>query len=178
MTGRLMLAAMIVGVGAAVPWSHPHAGREAAPEYTSRSSASSEAPMTRLASLLFFVALAEPLSAQDSAPRPKLKRQPDLIVVEEIDPIRSEVQTARDIVQRLRPGFLRTRGASSFGNAASGAVTPTPQVIVDGAPRGRLGALAEISASAVREIRYLNAADASIRYGTGYDGGAILVFTR
>ena len=89
-----------------------------------------------------------------------------------------EVNTARDLVQRLRPGFLRNRGASSFGNAASGTPTPTARVIVDGAPRGGLGALAEISAMSVREIRDLNAADASIQYGTGYDGGAILVLTR
>lgn len=66
----------------------------------------------------------------------------------------------------------------SFGNAASGTPTPTARVVVDGTPRVGVGALAEISAMMVREIRYLNAADASIQFGTGYDGGAILVFTR
>ena len=101
-----------------------------------------------------------------------------MIVVEEIDAIRTEVNTAHDIIQRLRPSFLRTRGASSFGNAASGTPTPTAKVIVDGAPRGGLSSLDQISAMSVRELRYLNAADASIQYGTGYDGGAILVFTR
>ena len=62
-----------------------------------------------------------------------------MIVVEEIDAIRTEVNTAHDIIQRLRPSFLRTRGASSFGNAASGTPTPTPtaKVVVDGAPRER-----------------------------------------
>ncbi len=135
--------------------------------------------MKWLPSLLLIAALGDPLAAQDSpGATPKVKRQPNVIVVEEIDVIRTEVSTARDLVQRLRPGFLRNRGASSFGNAASGKSTPTARVVVDGAPRGGLSALAEISAMSVREIRYLNAADASIRFGTGYDGGAILVVTR
>jgi hypothetical protein len=30
----------------------------------------------------------------------------------------------------------------------------------------------------IKEIRYLAASEASIRFGTGYDGGAILVTTR
>ena len=60
----------------------------------------------------------DPLVAQDSVPpKPQFKRQPNVVVVEEIDAIRTEVSTAHDIVQRPRPGFLRTRCASSFGNA-------------------------------------------------------------
>ena len=136
-------------------------------------------PVKWFASLFLVVALGNPLAAQDtSTPKPKFKRQPNVIVVEEIDAIRTEVSTARDLIQRLRPSFLRTRGASSFGNAANGANTPTPQVVVDGAPRGDVSALTQIPAMTVREIRYLNAADATIQYGTGYDAGAILVFTR
>lgn len=135
--------------------------------------------MKWLVSLFFVAALGDSLAAQDSVPpKPKFRRQPNVIVVEEIDAIRAEVNTARDIIQRLRPSFLRTRGASSFGNAASGTPTPTAKVVVDGAPRGGLSSLDQISAMSVRELRYLNAADASIQYGTGYDGGAILVFTR
>ena len=135
--------------------------------------------MKWLASLFLAAALSHPLSAQDTLPtKPKFKRQPNVIVVEEIDAIRTEVSTARDLIQRLRPGFLRSRGASSFGNAANGSPTPSTQVVVDGAPRGGLSALTQIPAMSVREIRYLNAADATIQYGTGYDAGAILVFTR
>jgi len=128
---------------------------------------------------LFLVAwMAVPVAAQDSAvAKSKFRRQPNVIVMEEIDAIRNEATTALAIVQRLRPNFLRTRGATSFGNARGGR-TPVAQVVVDGAPRGDVTALSQIPAAAVREIRYLNAADATIQFGTGYDGGAILVFTR
>ncbi len=176
MTFRLLLAALIAGIGAALPWAD---AAPAPPDYLSRHEATLGVPMKWLMSVMLIAVLGDPAAAQDSpAAKPKVKRQPNVIVVEEIDAIRTEVNTARDLVQRLRPGFLRNRGASSFGNAASGTPTPTARVVVDGTPRVGVGALAEISAMMVREIRYLNAADASIQFGTGYDGGAILVFTR
>ncbi len=179
MTLRVFLAAVIAALGAAVPWPGPAGDHHGHRWYTLRAEVYPGVPMKWLASLFLVVALGDPLAAQDTTKAPKLKRQPNVIVVEEIDAIRTEVSTARDIVLRLRPGFLRTRGASSFGNAANGATTPSLQVVVDGAPRaGGPSALDQIPAMTVREIRYINAADASIRYGTGYDAGAILVITR
>jgi hypothetical protein len=130
-----------------------------------------------LASLLAF--LAGPAPAQDTTGvKPKLRRLPHLISVEEIESIREVVPTAYDIVQRLRPQYLRSRGATSFGNAAGGRTTPYARIVVDGVPQGDLSVLRQISAMVVKEIEYLDSKDASIRWGTGYDGGAILVRTR
>jgi hypothetical protein len=124
------------------------------------------------------VITAVPALAQDPDPKkPKVKRQPNVISFEEIELIRPEVTNAYEIIQRLRPNYLRGRGPSTFGNSA-GAITPVPQVVVDGAPRGDLSTLRQMPAMTIREIRYLNASDASTQYGTGYDGGAILLFTR
>jgi hypothetical protein len=50
-----------------------------------------------------------------------------------------------------------------------------PRVVVDDVSYGSIENLANLSANAVREIRYLNAADATTRWGTGYPGGVILV---
>lgn len=125
-----------------------------------------------LVSLFAFPALVE---AQETK---KIKRRTNVISVEEIDQIRNEVSDAWELVKRLRPRFLSTRGAASFGNAASGRAAPYAKVVVDGVGRGELHTLRQIPVMHVIEIRYLSAADASTRYGTGYDGGAIEVKTR
>jgi len=125
-----------------------------------------------LLSLFAFPALAQEKEAK------KIKRKANVISVEEIDQIRNEVADAYELVKRLRPQFLRSRGAASFGNAASGRSTPYAKIVVDGIGRGDLATLKQIPAMHVIEIHYLSAADASTRYGTGYDGGAIEIKTR
>lgn len=84
------------------------------------------------------------------------------------------VGTAFDVVQRLRPEFLRTRGSLSVQNPQP----PLPQVYVDGMYYGELRALHDIPADRVEEIRYINARDATTRWGTGHAGGVIAVKIR
>jgi hypothetical protein len=120
--------------------------------------------------------LAAPAAAQDQGG--DAKRRPNVITSAEIDSIREQADNAMTVIRRLRPQFLRARGPNSFGNARGGRTMPYPRVIIDGMPRGELDALHQVSAMALREVRFLNAADASTLYGTGYDGGAIVVLTR
>lgn len=136
--------------------------------------------MRHLAAILLLACVAIPAAAQnDPATKPaKVKRQPNVISIEEIEQIRADATDAYDIVKRLRPQFLRSRGANSFGNAAGGRSAAVPKLVVDGAPVGDITLLSQIPAITVREIRYLNGGDATTQYGTGYDGGAVLVFTR
>lgn len=133
----------------------------------------------RMLVLFLLVGAVTPLAAQDSAAARPLKprRQPNVITAEEIAAVQLESPTAYDVIQRLRPNFLHTRGPNTFGNA-SGSPVPTARVVIDGTPRGELDLLRQTPTVTVREIRYLNAADASIQFGTGYSGGAILVFSR
>ena len=82
--------------------------------------------------------------------------------------IRAELESldqlnAYQAVERLRPNWLRSR------------VGRTPAAIVDGNPSSSLGVLRSIRATDVEEMRFLSASDATTRYGTGYDGGAIAV---
>lgn len=137
--------------------------------------------MRTIGALALLAALASPASAQDPAthtPPPKLKREANLISIAEIESVRDRSDNAMALVRQLRPQFLRARGANSFGNARGGRKVPYPKVIVDGMPRGELDVLNQIPAMTVKEIRFLGSADASVRFGTGYDGGAILVTTR
>lgn len=81
------------------------------------------------------------------------------------------LSTAYDAVQRLRPQFLRVRGPSTIMGSES------VVVIVDGMQRGGPDVLREISATDVKEIRYVNARDATTKYGTGVNQGVIEVTT-
>lgn len=104
----------------------------------------------------------------------KVRYDPDRIFADEVAARASDAKTAYDIVKRLRPQFLRQRGSGSIRN-----YTPVPvRVFVDGILQSRdVSALDEIMAHSVVEIAYLNGSDATTRYGTGYENGAILVTT-
>ena len=96
----------------------------------------------------------------------------NLITADEI--AKSNASTAYDAIERLRPAFLRTRGAQSLQNP-----TPVaPLVYLDGMRYGGVAALAQIPAMGIISIQYLSALDASQRFGLGNEGGAILVSTK
>lgn len=134
----------------------------------------------RIAVLLALSAMvAAPGAAQDQgSAKGKPKRETNVISLAEIEATRDRAEDAMALVRNLRPQFLRARGANSFGNARGGRTMPYPRVIVDGMPRGELDVLSQIPSATVKEIRFLSSADASVRFGTGYDGGAIVVTTR
>ena len=83
------------------------------------------------------------------------------------------VDDAMAAVSLLRPHWLRTRPARTF-------VDPSPVVgvVIDGMARSTREDLAQLPIGQVERISFLNAADATIRYGTGHTGGAIVVTTR
>ncbi len=98
-------------------------------------------------------------------------RRPDLISAEEVTALGS-ASTALDLVQTLRPNWLRTRGTVSF-NQLSPIV-----VYVD---RMRLGGprlLSQVPATTVESISFLDAMAATRQFGTDHANGAILVATR
>jgi hypothetical protein len=116
--------------------------------------------------------LAAPSWAQDKP----AKRQTNVITKDEIQAIQSEAADAYQVVERLRPQFLRVRGGAPRTEA--GAEPVEIKVVVDNAGRGGLEQLRQIPSNTIKEIRFLNGTDASIQYGTNYGAGAILVTTR
>jgi hypothetical protein len=87
---------------------------------------------------------------------------PNLIVEEELAPLQQ--LDAYQAIQRLRSRWLVSRGGSS------------PTLFVNGARRGGgLGDLRTLRAADVAEMQFLSASDATTRFGTNMDGGAILV---
>jgi hypothetical protein len=110
---------------------------------------------------------------------PMPKGRADLIIEGEITAIAGQVQNAFEIVQRLRPTMLRLRAGSTTGSSGGTSSTNVNSarimVYLDNQPMGGVEGLREIMTSQVREIRYLNANDATTMFGTGHQAGAILV---
>ena len=118
-------------------------------------------------------------STQKAADAMKPKRRNNVISEEEIAALGGSVQTALGIVQRLRPAMLRSRAGSassqSDGHSTMDASMAEVQVYLDNQKMGGMNALADITLAQIREIRYLNASDATTLFGTGNTAGAIQV---
>ena len=85
----------------------------------------------------------------------------------------SGAQNALEIIQRVRPSMLRARNGSTAETGVMDIV-----FYLDGIRAGDRQALTAVPAHNVKEIRFLNATDATTRFGTGHALGAILVTTR
>ncbi|HEV8357743.1 MAG TPA: hypothetical protein VGQ17_13405 [Gemmatimonadales bacterium] len=127
--------------------------------------------------ILAATALPAALAAQDStkpqakAPA-KLRRDPELISQAEIAAAQ-DIQTAYDLVKRLRPNWFSIRGPSSINLPTAGVV-----VYVNEVKRGGPDTLRDLPLTGLQEIRHMRGTDASQRFGLGHENGAILVTLR
>ena len=96
----------------------------------------------------------------------------DVITEEQIRSV--SVSSAYELIQRLRPEMLQGRGRTSVSDPTA----PYPVVYVNGVRARGFDELRSIAATDVQEIRYINAADATTRYGTGHTSGVIEVRLR
>lgn len=101
-----------------------------------------------------------------------IHRDPNLITEQEIAD--SKGSNGFDVVTRLRPMFLKTRGRTTIHAGGSGYAS----VFVDGVFYGDLGSLRNIVANQIHEIRYLRGVESVSKYGIAYGSGAIDVKTR
>jgi len=80
-----------------------------------------------------------------------------------------------DVVVSLRPHWLTEGRLRSPTEREGGGEAGTLLVYVDGTRHGNLESLRQLMTSDVREVWYLNARDATSRYGTGHTAGVIEV---
>ncbi len=137
---------------------------------------------------LFIVIALVPLlacSAKNASPSASASRgvSSDLITTEEIK--QGNYRTALEAVQSLRPNMLRQRamtlrqGGTGNRMATSASEARVPVIVyVDDVRVGDASRLAEVPATTVREIRFVNSRDATTRWGTGHASGAIAVYTK
>ena len=100
------------------------------------------------------------------------RRDLDLISEEEVEA--SMGGTAYEIVTRVRPAFLKTRGIATTKMS----VQDHAMVYVNGVRFGDINSLKNIPGDQIREIRYYNARDAIQKFGTQDGTGVIDVSTR
>jgi hypothetical protein len=103
--------------------------------------------------------------ASGSAGQTGTRQSSTTITTAEIDQL--QVPTLFDVIQQLRPQYLRSRGAGA-----------NPVVYVDGVRRGGIDELRSIDKGTVSEVRYIDGSEATTLYGTGHMGGAIQVISR
>tara|TARA_Y100000590_G_scaffold462832_1_gene627972 strand:+ start:994 stop:1410 length:417 start_codon:yes stop_codon:yes gene_type:complete len=81
---------------------------------------------------------------------------------------------AYDVVEKLRAGWLRSRGPNSVSDPSPA----YPTIYVDGTRRGEMDMLRTISVMDIQEIDFLSTQEANLRYGQGHFGGIIHVTTK
>ena len=129
---------------------------------------------TRAARLVLPVAATLALACAGAGRRnaPGLAHDPNLITADEISTVNA--MTAYDVVKRLRPHFLVSRGPTSIVDTRP----TTPVVYLDGVRYGDISTLVGIEASHVATIRYITGPEAQQRFGSDNVGGAILLTTK
>jgi hypothetical protein len=99
-----------------------------------------------------------------------------------------QASNAFELVQALRPAWLRARPTQSFTETARGGnvgndvsyVPGADQIVVylDKARLGGLDALRQIHPQSIQSIQMLDARQANYRFGTGHHHGVILLTSR
>ena len=110
-------------------------------------------------------------SVDGSAAGATQSRNPDVITADELEDPSIASGDALQAVQRLRPRFLMTHGTVSGNNANAGSV----HVSLDGGTLMTVENLSRIRPSSIREIRFLNTADAAQRFGTAANSGGVIL---
>ena len=83
---------------------------------------------------------------------------------------------AFDVIIRLRPNFLASRGPTTLGNAQHTSLYPN--IYLDGIPYGDVNTLRNIDGSTIAEIRLYQAGEAQTKFGMGNNAGVIAITTR
>jgi hypothetical protein len=83
--------------------------------------------------------------------------------------------TAYDVIHKLRPQFLISRGKLSLDTRVAPAL---PRIYLDDQFYGDAAVLRGISTSTIESIRYYSAADAQYKYGHDNAAGVIAITTK
>jgi len=98
------------------------------------------------------------------------------LTAEEITEV--EALTAYEAIQIARPRWLTPRTLRAGDTPSMGSDRSGPVVYLDGVRVGTLEELRRIQITVVAMMEYLSPSDATNRFGTNHDSGAILVTTR
>jgi hypothetical protein len=83
--------------------------------------------------------------------------------------------SAYDVISRLRPGFLVSRGQNTINGSPT---AQWPNIYLDGVPYGDINTLKTLDSGQIAEIRLYQAWEAQTKFGMGNNGGVIAITTR
>lgn len=109
-------------------------------------------------------------SGGTAAPQGKARSSADLISRDEIQ--KGHWQNAYELIQELRPRWLRAHGADSIHGEA-----PDVQVRVDDNLLGGVSTLRGVSTNEISSIQFVDPVTAAARWGGDHANGAILIST-
>jgi hypothetical protein len=126
----------------------------------------------RMVALLALTLACAPKTApKDSFPVATHSRNSTVISRQELQDPAVASNDALTTIRLLRPAFFMTRGPISFKNPTAGML----QISQDFGPLQKSSALSTIDTRSLVEVRYLNATDATARFGINANGGPVLV---
>ena len=100
-------------------------------------------------------------------------RMSDRSVISQADLAAAGAESAYDVIQRLRPEYLRVKPAQQGSLSTGVGDAPPPALVSRGQRVGELADLRRIPAASLSEIRYYNIEQAKIKFGMQYPGGVI-----
>ncbi|HEX7978544.1 MAG TPA: hypothetical protein VF461_08080 [Gemmatimonadaceae bacterium] len=124
-----------------------------------------------VALLAITLACATKTASQDGAPVARRTRNANVISREELQDPAVAANDAMTTIRQLRPAYFMTRGPLSIKNATAGLL----QISQDFGPLQKSNALSAIDTRSLVEVRYLNATEATARFGINANGGPVLV---
>lgn len=100
------------------------------------------------------------------------RRSSNIIARDEI--AASGLMTMQEVIERLRPQFLRSRGRSSIMRTSSDQV----EVYVDDMYGGNTSMLRNIDATTVQQVEFVSGPETGFRFGRNHSAGVIHIVTR
>ena len=116
---------------------------------------------------LGLITAAAALGCATTSGTPGMRGSSNVITEQEI--VAANVSNAYEVIQKLRPNFLHSRGATTLQNTAPA----TPNVYVDGQRYGDTDSLRNIPAMNIAGIRYYSVSEGSTKFGLDNASGVI-----
>jgi hypothetical protein len=116
------------------------------------------------------------IAAVPTESRPAVEERRSTTVITEAELRNSSATNLYQAVQVMRPQWLRTRGPTSLGGTArTGGEGSQLMIYMDNTRYGSVESLRSLSLQGIVELRYLDASEATNRFGTGHTMGAIVI---
>jgi hypothetical protein len=128
-----------------------------------------------LSALVISVSSCASSSGSGTSPTDKVavRRNANVITAQELS--QTGESNVYQAIEELRPQWVRGRSRASM---REGGQSADVVVYIEGARIGNASALQQISINGVYDVQYLDASEATNRFGTGHTSGAIIVRTQ